>query len=206
MKIALFATCISDVMFPQAAQATVHLLERLGHEVYFPEEQGCCGQMHINTGYYPESMPLIRNHVKTFTPVLDEEWDAIVVPSGSCTGSMRHQQELVARDQGDVGLAVKAKAISDWRMWAPTSHTPSPTTPRVTRFVWRGSVTHRSVFLTTLMGSRTFRFLRPTYAAASAAPSHSRIPRHQPPCCPTRWPISSRRERRSSSPEITPAS
>lgn len=112
MKIALFATCISDVMFPQAAQATVHLLERLGHEVYFPEEQGCCGQMHINTGYYPESMPLIRNHVKTFTPVLDGEWDAVVVPSGSCTGSLRHQQELVARDQGDIGLALKTKAIA----------------------------------------------------------------------------------------------
>lgn len=112
MKIALFSTCIADVMFPQAAQATVHLLERLGHEVCFPEDQGCCGQMHINTGYYPEAMPLIRNHVKTFTPVLDGQWDAIVAPSGSCTGSLRHQAPLVARDQGEPELAVYAEALA----------------------------------------------------------------------------------------------
>ncbi|WP_182049515.1 (Fe-S)-binding protein [Changpingibacter yushuensis] len=112
MRIALFATCISDVMFPQAAEATVHLLERLGHEVVFPEDQGCCGQMHTNTGYYPEAMPLIRNHVKTFAPVLDGEWDAIVVPSGSCTGSLRHQAELVARDQGEEQVAAYAAELA----------------------------------------------------------------------------------------------
>lgn len=91
MRIALFATCIGDVMFPQAPQATTHLLERLGHEVVFPADQACCGQMHVNTGYFPEAMPIIANHVRTFEPVLDGEWDAIVVPSGSCTGSIRHQ-------------------------------------------------------------------------------------------------------------------
>ena len=112
MKIALFATCISDVMFPQASQATVHLLQRLGHEVIFPESQGCCGQMHINTGYYNEAMPLIRNHVKTFQPVLDGEWDAIVVPSGSCTGSLRHQQQTVASSLDDSALAKKAQQIA----------------------------------------------------------------------------------------------
>lgn len=112
MKVALFATCVSDAMFPQAPQATVHLLRRLGVEVFFPESQACCGQMHINTGYYPEAMPLIENHVKTFSPVLDGEWDAIVVPSGSCTGSIRHQQEMVAKDQGKNALADKAAAIA----------------------------------------------------------------------------------------------
>lgn len=112
MKIALFATCISDVMFPQAGQATIHLLRRLGHEVVFPQSQGCCGQMHINTGYYPEAMPLIRNHVETFTPVLDGEWDAIVAPSASCVGSLRHQAEMVARDQGDEQLAVYAGELA----------------------------------------------------------------------------------------------
>lgn len=113
MRIALFATCIGDTMFPQAPEATVHLLERLGHEVVFPAAQGCCGQMHVNTGYFPEAVPLIRNHVKTFAPVLDGEWDAIVVPSGSCTGSLRHQQEMVAKNQGLPGMALMAKRIAE---------------------------------------------------------------------------------------------
>lgn len=113
MKIAIFATCVSDLMFPQAAQATTHLLRRLGHTVVFPKQQGCCGQMHINTGYYPEAIPLIKNHVETFQPVLDGEWDAIVIPSGSCTGSLRHQQEIVAKDAEMPKLAAYAKAIAN---------------------------------------------------------------------------------------------
>ena len=82
-------------MFPQAAQATVTLLERLGHEVVFPEDQVCCGQMHANTGYFEDAAKIIRNHVKTFEPVLDGQWDAIVVPSGSCTGAARHEQKVL---------------------------------------------------------------------------------------------------------------
>ncbi|AOZ72273.1 Fe-S oxidoreductase [Boudabousia tangfeifanii] len=112
MKIALFATCIGDAQFPQAPQATVHLLERLGHEVVFPQSQACCGQMHVNTGYFKEALPIIENHVRTFEPVLDGEWDAIVVPSGSCTGSIRHQQKLVADDAGRTELGKKAQAIA----------------------------------------------------------------------------------------------
>ncbi|MFC5370000.1 (Fe-S)-binding protein [Arcanobacterium bovis] len=112
MKVALFATCIADSMFPQAPQATMRLLERLGITVDFPQSQACCGQMHINTGYYPEAMPLIKNHVDTFSPVLDGEWDAIVVPSGSCTGSIRHQQEMVAKAEGFDGLARTAAEIA----------------------------------------------------------------------------------------------
>ncbi|HKM25512.1 MAG TPA: (Fe-S)-binding protein, partial [Corynebacterium sp.] len=33
MKIALFATCMVDAMFPRVAVATTRILERLGHEV-----------------------------------------------------------------------------------------------------------------------------------------------------------------------------
>lgn len=112
MKVALFATCINDAMFPQAPIATMRLLERLGVEVDFPTNQGCCGQMHINTGYYPEGLKLVKNHVSTFEPVLDGEWDAIVVPSGSCTGSIREQHAMVAMDQGEPALAAKAEGIA----------------------------------------------------------------------------------------------
>ena len=68
MRIALFVTCLADTMFPAVAKATVLLLERLGHEVVFPEQQTCCGQMHINTGYQREALPLVRRHVRTFEP------------------------------------------------------------------------------------------------------------------------------------------
>ncbi len=44
MRIGLFATCVADTMFPEAARATMTVLERLGHEVVVPGEQTCCDQ------------------------------------------------------------------------------------------------------------------------------------------------------------------
>ncbi len=115
MRIAVLATCLGDAMFPQAVRATVVLLERLGHEVVFPADQTCCGQMHVNTGYLDAALPLVRHHARTFAPLLDDAadggWDAAVAPSGSCTGCVRHQHAMVARRAGDDALEATAHAI-----------------------------------------------------------------------------------------------
>ncbi|ABK69602.1 (Fe-S)-binding protein [Mycolicibacterium smegmatis] len=110
MRIALFATCLADALFPPAAIATVQLLERLGHEVVFPSQQTCCGQMHINTGYFKEAVAVVRNHVESFESA---RCDAVVAPSGSCVGSVRHQHAMVARRAGDEDLAVRAEKIAE---------------------------------------------------------------------------------------------
>jgi L-lactate dehydrogenase complex protein LldE len=107
MRIALFVTCLADTLFPEAAKATVRLLERLGHEVAFPAAQTCCGQMHVNTGYQREALPLIRRHVDTFEP-----FEVVVAPSGSCVASVRHQHAMVARNAGDERLAARAEQIA----------------------------------------------------------------------------------------------
>ena len=107
MKIALFATCLADTLYPSVATATVTLLERLGHEVVFPERQTCCGQMHVNTGYQREAAPLVQHHVEVFEP-----YDAVVAPSGSCTGCVRHQHAMVAERYGPPGLADRAREVA----------------------------------------------------------------------------------------------
>jgi L-lactate dehydrogenase complex protein LldE len=107
MRIALFVTCLGDTLFPDVGQATVALLERLGHEVDFPADQSCCGQMHINSGYFPEALPLVRRYVEVF-----EGCEAVVVPSGSCTGSVRHQHAMIARRAGDEALAQRAEKVA----------------------------------------------------------------------------------------------
>jgi L-lactate dehydrogenase complex protein LldE len=109
MRIGLFVTCLADALFPESAKATVRLLERLGHEVVFPSRQTCCGQMHINTGYFAEALPLVRNHVEAFESGV---FDVVVAPSGSCVGSVRHQHAMVARRYGDDDLAARAEAIA----------------------------------------------------------------------------------------------
>jgi L-lactate dehydrogenase complex protein LldE len=84
VRIALFVTCIGDTMFPEAARATVEVLERLGHEVVFPAEQTCCGQMHVNSGYQDEAAKLAQRFVEIFG-----EYEAVVAPSSSCVGAVR---------------------------------------------------------------------------------------------------------------------
>ena len=107
MRIALFVTCLADTLFPAVGRATVRLLERLGHRVEFPQAQTCCGQMHINTGYVRDALPLVRHYIETFEPS-----DLIVAPSGSCVGSVRHQYAMVARRCGDEKLARRAEAVA----------------------------------------------------------------------------------------------
>ncbi|MBV8259321.1 MAG: (Fe-S)-binding protein [Actinobacteria bacterium] len=105
MRVALFATCLVDALFPEAGRATVELLARLGQEVEFPLEQTCCGQMHANSGYFETG--LVRRYVDVFEP-----YDAIVSPSASCVGSVRHQHPQVARAAGDEALAARAEAVA----------------------------------------------------------------------------------------------
>jgi len=107
MRVALFVTCLADTLYPQVGQATVRLLERLGHQVTFPSGQTCCGQMHVNTGYQREALPLIRRYVDTFA-----DCAAVVVPSASCAGSIRHQHATVARRLGDDELAGRADEVA----------------------------------------------------------------------------------------------
>ena len=91
MRVALFITCFNDTLFPETGRATVRLLERLGHEVEFPAEQTCCGQMHFNTGYQREAIPLVRRFVEVF-----KGYETIVAPSGSCVGMVRELYPLAA--------------------------------------------------------------------------------------------------------------
>ena len=84
MRVALFVTCMNDVMFPGTGRATVKLLERLGCTVEFPREQTCCAQITTNTGYFDESVPAVRSYVKAFA-----DYDYVVSPSGSCTAAVR---------------------------------------------------------------------------------------------------------------------
>ena len=108
MRIALFATCIVDAMYPRTARATVAILERLGHEVVFPAGQACCGQMHVNSGYLPEAVPVVRNHIEAFE---SQDYDVAVAPSGSCVASVKHQHPMVARSCGDAALEARAEAV-----------------------------------------------------------------------------------------------
>lgn len=106
MRVALFITCFNDTLFPGVGIATTRLLERLGHTVAFPEAQTCCGQMHYNTGYQREAIPLARHFVATFADA-----DVIVAPSASCVGMVRDLYPKVAARSGDARLVAAVERL-----------------------------------------------------------------------------------------------
>lgn len=84
LKVALFATCAVDIFRPQAAFATMRLLEQSGCKVDVPP-QSCCGQIAYNNGLPDEARALAWNLVRTFS-----DCDYVVVPSGSCGSMIRN--------------------------------------------------------------------------------------------------------------------
>ncbi len=90
MRVALFATCLADQLFPEVAVATVRLLRHLDVEVDFPERQTCCGQPAYNAGYHQESRDIAAHHLEVFAG-----YEYVVLPSGSCGAMVKsHYPEL----------------------------------------------------------------------------------------------------------------
>ena len=105
MRITLFVTCLTDTLVPETGIAVVRLLERLGHQVDFPPEQTCCGQMHLNTGYRGEARELARRFVRVFS-----EAEVVVAPSASCVGTVRDFYPELA--EGDPALEREVAALA----------------------------------------------------------------------------------------------
>jgi L-lactate dehydrogenase complex protein LldE len=94
----LFATCLGDLVLPDAVHDAELLLREAGFDVEFPRGQVCCGQPAFNSGHRGAARRVARTFVRAFsreTPV--------VVPSGSCaTMASRYLPELVGCDPFDV--------------------------------------------------------------------------------------------------------
>lgn len=92
-RVALFVTCIVDVLFPDAGEAALDLLERQGMRVEFPEAQTCCGQPAFNSGFNQDARAVAEHFLDTFSG-----YDAIVTPSGSCAAMVHHYYPELFRD------------------------------------------------------------------------------------------------------------
>jgi L-lactate dehydrogenase complex protein LldE len=97
--ISLFVTCYNDTLFPQTGKAVVSVLERLGHQVEFRSAQTCCGQMHYNSGYQREALPIMLQFVKVFGGA-----EVICIPSASCVAMIRDHYPKMAKQTGDPAI------------------------------------------------------------------------------------------------------
>ncbi|MFT5122353.1 MAG: L-lactate dehydrogenase complex protein LldE [Kiritimatiellia bacterium] len=110
MKVGLFIPCYMDVIYPDAAMATLKLLEQFVDVVEYPTQQTCCGQPMANTGCVDDAKPVAEHFIKTFTG-----YDYIVCPSGSCTSMVRnHYHGLVPDDPETLAIRNKTYELCEF--------------------------------------------------------------------------------------------
>jgi L-lactate dehydrogenase complex protein LldE len=94
----LFATCLGDLVLPDAVADAERLLRRAGFDVEFPSRQVCCGQPAFNAGHRGAARRVARSFVKAFSRAAP-----VVVPSGSCATMAAHYlPELVGVEPYEV--------------------------------------------------------------------------------------------------------
>ena len=94
MRLALYVTCLVDLMRPSVGFATLRLLESVGCEVVVPEGQTCCGQPAWSAGNRALAADLAKKAIAEL-----EGYEYVVIPSGSCTDQIRNvYPQLFAQD------------------------------------------------------------------------------------------------------------
>jgi len=112
-RVALFVTCMADMLYPSVGIAATELLERHGVEVIFPMEQTCCGQPAFNAGYRDEARVLARRFLQVFGPMVENgSVQAIVAPSGSCVTMTSHFYDVLFEDSNERPLRQLAQRMA----------------------------------------------------------------------------------------------
>lgn len=101
MRIALYVTCLVDLMRPAVGFAALRLLEATGAEVVVPPTQTCCGQPAWSAGNRPLARELARKAIAEL-----EGFDRVVLPAGSCAEHLCNgYPDLLADDPDWAGRA-----------------------------------------------------------------------------------------------------
>src|SRR6476659_3251692 len=102
MVVGLFIPCYVNQFYPNAAKASLQLLQKLGVEVVYPSAQTCCGQPMANSGFEYLAQGCNDLFIKNFS-----SFDYIVAPSASC---VLHVKDHLASDENpDLAASIRGK-------------------------------------------------------------------------------------------------
>lgn len=114
MRVALYVTCLVDLMRPSVGFAALRLLEAAGGEVFVPEGQTCCGQPAWNAGNRALAVDLAKKAIGEL-----EGYDYVVIPSGSCADQIRNVYPQLLADDAEwapraTALAARARELTEF--------------------------------------------------------------------------------------------
>ncbi len=106
-RAAFFAGCLNDFVYPELGRDLVKVLNRLGVEVLFPQEQNCCGVPALYSGDRETAVELARQNVAA---MLEGNPDFVVTTCPTCTLAL--QRDFVDHLRDNPVWAQKAERLS----------------------------------------------------------------------------------------------
>jgi len=84
MTVDVFIPCFIDQVYPQTGLNMMKVLKKVNLEVYYNQNQTCCGQMAFNSGFWDEAKAVGEKFLKDFS-----NNRPVIGPSASCVGYIR---------------------------------------------------------------------------------------------------------------------
>ncbi len=91
--VAMFTGCVMDVVFSDINESTIRVLQKNGYEVRIPQEQRCCGALHVHAGNREQGRELAIKNMEAF-----EDVDKIIINAAGCGAAMKEYAELFRND------------------------------------------------------------------------------------------------------------
>ncbi len=107
-RVAFLAGCIANVCFSRLNEATVRVLRKNGCEVTIPEDQGCCGAIHVHSGLREQAREMARRNIDVF---LKGDFDAVITNAAGCGSTLKEYHELLAGDPDYAPRAARFVAL-----------------------------------------------------------------------------------------------
>ena len=85
MTVDIFIPCFIDQIYPQTGFNMIKILEKFDVDVYYNENQTCCGQISFNSGFWDDAKAIGEKFILEFN-----HNRPLVVPSASCAGFVRN--------------------------------------------------------------------------------------------------------------------
>ncbi|MHC5040484.1 MAG: (Fe-S)-binding protein, partial [Planctomycetota bacterium] len=95
-RVALFAGCAMEFIFPEKAMAMANHLASLGVEVTYDRKQGCCGAPVYMSGDFATGRKMALKNVEAL-----EGYDFIVTGCATCSSGLKEYAEYLAQDDAE---------------------------------------------------------------------------------------------------------
>lgn len=95
MKVALFAGCAMDFIYPEQGKALLKLLYKTNIDVDFPMGQTCCGLPAMMAAQEETAQKIAIDNIQVFA---QKEYDYILTLCASCASHLTHNYEKIFRE------------------------------------------------------------------------------------------------------------